>query len=310
MTPFTLLTTVAVLWWCAFYGIDARHKGIYACLCVSVSYNGIRQVERVERVCGDCRGNTSYRFLPSDCERVESDDNERVVGGSEVYPRNRYPYMVSLVKYGVSVCGGSLLAPNVVLTAAHCKGHIDEVRIGLYDIGRGSTDRYESFSFTHTVHPYYRRRATSDYDFMLLKLNGSSSYPPVPILDPMHAELAPSTPMAVIGWGTTRYGGKRSQTLLEARVDHVPYQDCAAAYGAGALTDSMLCADGGGADACQGDSGGPLIIKGADATSDRLVGVVSWGWGCACAGYPGVYADIRRVYNWLGNTALSLAGNS
>jgi trypsin len=67
------------------------------------------------------------------------------------------------------------------------------------------------------------------------------------------------------------------------------------------ITDSMICATGIEKDSCQGDSGGPLIIKGDDPTGadDVEVGVVSWGYGCAVEGYPGVYARVSDAYDWI-----------
>merc|ERR1712151_1200266 len=56
--------------------------------------------------------------------------------------------------------------------------------------------------------------------------------------------------------------------------------------------DTMICASREERDSCQGDSGGPLIIKGDDATSDVLIGIVSWGFGCAEPTYPGVYTNV------------------
>ena len=69
----------------------------------------------------------------------------------------------------------------------------------------------------------------------------------------------------------------------------------------GQITSNMLCAreEGGGEDSCQGDSGGPLVIKGANASEDVQVGVVSWGIGCASKDYPGVYARVSAQYDWI-----------
>ena len=76
----------------------------------------------------------------------------------------------------------------------------------------------------------------------------------------------------------------------------VNQKECNKAYSDfGGVTDRMLCAgyQQGGKDACQGDSGGPLVADG------KLVGVVSWGYGCAQAGYPGVYSRVAVVRDWV-----------
>lgn len=80
----------------------------------------------------------------------------------------------------------------------------------------------------------------------------------------------------------------------------VPVTDretCRSQYGAGEITDNMVCAglDEGGKDACQGDSGGPLVDE-----QGTLVGVVSWGQGCAQAGFSGVYARVGSFVEWIG----------
>ncbi|XP_014662805.1 PREDICTED: trypsin-1-like [Priapulus caudatus] len=110
----------------------------------------------------------------------------------------------------------------------------------------------------------------------------------------------------VSGWGTTSEGGNTSPELRCVDVPIVTNSACNAAYGS--ITSNMLCAgyDAGGKDACQGDSGGPLVINhscnsmSTDADGDPLlVGVVSWGYGCAAAQYPGVYARVSALRGWV-----------
>merc|ERR1712183_396218 len=70
----------------------------------------------------------------------------------------------------------------------------------------------------------------------------------------------------------------------------------------------MLCAARPGKDACSGDSGGPLIVRGADHTEDVVVGIVSWGTGCANPRYPGVYSRISMAYDWIMDTVGDTVG--
>lgn len=63
------------------------------------------------------------------------------------------------------------------------------------------------------------------------------------------------------------------------------------------ITDRMLCTKYKDTDACQGDSGGPLVADG------KLIGVVSWGEGCADPRYPGVYARVAIVRDWIRTTS-------
>ena len=97
-----------------------------------------------------------------------------------------------------------------------------------------------------------------------------------------------------MGWGTTSYGGPSSNVLLE--VDVPIDDDCG--YNGG-ITDNMVCAgdSNGGEDACQGDSGGPLIMTNEDGEYE-LIGIVSWGYGCAEPNYPGVYSRIYPELDW------------
>merc|ERR1719453_988373 len=106
--------------------------------------------------------------------------------------------------------------------------------------------------------------------------------------------------MIVAGWGTTSEGGTLSDVPLRAAVPITNDQVCRSSYGSNYDPDFMICAgfDEGGYDACQGDSGGPLF--GADAAGSHvLVGVVSFGQGCARPGFPGVYARASTYRNWI-----------
>lgn len=98
--------------------------------------------------------------------------------------------------------------------------------------------------------------------------------------------------------GAQREGGGASASLYKVDVPIVDRDTCNDAYG-GDITDGMVCAglEAGGKDACQGDSGGPLTIDGT------LVGVVSWGNGCARPGYYGVYSNVGKFADWIESNA-------
>jgi trypsin len=101
----------------------------------------------------------------------------------------------------------------------------------------------------------------------------------------------------VSGWGTLSSGSSSLPTQLQAvTVDIVSDAACDSAYASyGGITENMICAavPGGGKDACQGDSGGPLAVNGV------LVGLVSWGVGCAEASYPGVYSNVASLRDFV-----------
>jgi trypsin len=101
----------------------------------------------------------------------------------------------------------------------------------------------------------------------------------------------------VSGWGTLSSGSSSLPTQLQAvTVNIVSSSECDSAYSSyGGITENMICAavSGGGKDACQGDSGGPLVA------GDSLVGLVSWGVGCAEARYPGVYSNVAALRGFI-----------
>ncbi|NBU64481.1 MAG: serine protease, partial [Chloroflexia bacterium] len=89
-----------------------------------------------------------------------------------------------------------------------------------------------------------------------------------------------------------------SDVLRKVTVPIVSNTTCNTNYGGG-ITARMVCAGlpTGGVDSCQGDSGGPLFVN--DASTPKLIGVVSWGEGCAVAGKPGVYANVQAMRSWI-----------
>jgi trypsin len=204
----------------------------------------------------------------------------RIVGGTEVTPHT-YEWMV-----GFNGCGGSLVAPNKVLTAAHCMftdnwatvAYVNWHNSSVYD--PSITDVLE---IDYAVnHPYYDAD-TTNWDFAVVTLKSNSRYEPV-VLDFDTTDVGEGASagenLIAMGWGTTESGGDPSSVLLEVTVPAVSTSDCQTNYGSDIVPESMLCAGEMGKDSCQGDSGGPLVR----ASDLRQVGVVWWGVGCASAG--------------------------
>jgi trypsin len=231
--------------------------------------------------------------------------NERIIGGSEATP-NRHKFAASLQDNLGHFCGGSLIAKDVVLTAAHCQGTPFDVILGRHDLD--DNDGQVIGITKQLPHPNYDD-STTDNDFMLVflrsaatlngdvdlvTLNGDSNVPNV------------GDSVTVMGWGDTNIRddvSTLSHVLMKVQVNVISNNDCDDSSGTiggysdnyhGQITQNMLCAKSNQPkDSCQGDSGGPLV------SGNTQVGVVSWGIGCASDAFPGVYARVSRGYDWI-----------
>lgn len=195
-------------------------------------------------------------------------------------------------------CGAALVAPDKIVTAAHC---MDEAVSTYYAVqGRAnladdSVGRVSAISKAW-VDPRYN---TTDkrYDIAVLTLaKPFIGVPVLPLETRSRADSAGAVP-TVYGWGDTQDTGP-DETLQKAAVPDLGDKTCLAnkSYVSNGYTAATNVCAGylkGGVDACQGDSGGPLVLNG------RLLGVVSWGQGCAQPGNPGVYTEVAATANGL-----------
>lgn len=220
------------------------------------------------------------------------DQTALVVGGT-VASHNDYPYFVSLTQG----CGGTLVHDDIVLTAAHCNSGSFSARVGPSRTSAGVTSK--------VVHPSYSSSSFRN-DFMILKLDQSFSSISTPNINSNGGTPSGTQDIVVMGYGATSEGGPQSSQFREVTLQHVPYSQCNSAYDGDIDQGTMFCAgvDGGGRDSCQGDSGGPLVI------GNTLVGVVSWGIGCAREEYPGVNARVSAVSSWIDNWICCLSDNA
>ncbi|TRY73082.1 hypothetical protein TCAL_13509, partial [Tigriopus californicus] len=150
------------------------------------------------------------------------------------------------------------------------------------------------------VHPNYSSRNV-DNDFALIQLKDKIKFDDSTVVRPAclpNEDLTTRTGQDVVvtGWGTIRYEGRASEFLQEVTLKLVDFDQCETRLNT-ALTDNMFCAYEDGKDSCQGDSGGPLIY--AETTFYDVIGVVSWGYGCASPNLPGVYANVHKARAWI-----------
>ncbi|TEY83991.1 hypothetical protein BOTCAL_0023g00120 [Botryotinia calthae] len=243
-----------------------------------------------------------------------------IVGGTTA-ALGEFPYLVSLSYSGSHFCGGVLLNAYTVLTAAHCSVSYSassvKVRAGTLTWASGGTQVGVS---KVVVHPSYSSSTTNN-DIALWHL--STALPASSTIG--YAKLPVQGSDPVVGSTTTVAGwyvfpmlqqslfGERAlivnrglltenastlpSTLRKVSVPVISRASCQAEYGTSAVTTNMWCAGyaAGGKDSCSGDSGGPII----DTATGVLEGTVSWGQGCAEAGYAGVYARVGNYVTYI-----------
>nr|AAS21446.1 trypsin [Oikopleura dioica] len=224
---------------------------------------------------------------------------EKIVGGRQVDDIKNWNWIGQLGGY----CGGSLVADDMFLTAAHC---CESTRIGqtVYfgvlnpweDQGKAQKRKVSEM----LNHPDFDR-PTLTHDICMIKLDSpidqDRNVRPICLADSASPK---NTPAYVAGWGLTSEGGPQSRDLMEVSVPIVTNKECQNAYSHRPVDDTMFCAGKkeGGEDGCQGDSGGPIVTVDGDGKVS-LAGVVSWGVGCARPGKFGVYSRVDTQLDFI-----------
>jgi secreted trypsin-like serine protease len=234
----------------------------------------------------------------------------RIVGGQEARPYE-FPWQASIRRKSTNshFCGGILINSRWVMTAAHCmsgeSAALVSVVVGEHQRSATSTVRQTLNVERIIVHSGYNSRTmVNDISLIKTATDVALSQDVAPVCAPEGTDQYQYRLSQCSGWGTLTSGGSCCPDILRyVSLNVTTNTFCDAAYPRNTITADMICAsDNGGGndrDSCQGDSGGPLTTKEADGTF-RVIGIVSWGIGCA-SGYPGVYCRAGYFNDWVTN---------
>ncbi|CAN8077306.1 unnamed protein product [Agarophyton chilense] len=226
----------------------------------------------------------------------------RIVGGSRELRPAIYMWQAVFEHSGSVICGGSLLSHNKLLTAAHCpiRASASTVRIGAASLSAGTpfdvvaTFRHPNFSRSERNQPLH--------DIMVVEFHNKRRALGVwaPLLNTDRMQPAPNRTVSASGYGRTAERGRMPGHLRTVRVPLVHAPRCRQSYGSSVAAGTHICAGDARFDSCQGDSGGPLWAHAAhNASRIVLLGVVSFGYGCASPNAPGVYTRVSAYEPWI-----------
>ena len=255
---------------------------------------------------------------------VAASPSSAVVGGTDAAP-GEFP-SVAEIQFGAPgiawfACTGTLIDSTHVLSAGHCASI---TKAGLVSspaawpptniavwIGSNRAGQGEEASVSSVSIPPDYLGLTDRNDISILELESPSTMAPTQVAAAAERSIwDPGTLATIAGWGVTEEGGDETpDTLQKAQVPITTDEYCESAYsdedGWDFDPETMVCAGypEGGVDTCQGDSGGPLFADSAGVR--RVVGVTSWGDGCAQPGKPGVYARVAdtKLRTWVESVA-------
>ncbi|XP_046417491.1 transmembrane protease serine 9-like [Neodiprion fabricii] len=245
------------------------------------------------------------KVIDPECECGVSGEGvgNRIVGGVISVPHT-FPWVAAIFNRGSLHCGGTLINDRYILTAGHCVKWTNQndlsVWLGIHDIENrdgGVVSPIEQV----ILHDGFRSDFLHDTnDIALIKLKYPIRYNEniKPVCLPHRESDYTNHKVSATGWGRVTTSGNASRFLRQADLKVMPWSDCRNTSFGNHLTKSMLCAYNDDTDACQGDSGGPLLFKRQDDKYE-IVGVVSWGIGCARRGMPGIYVKTTDYLDWI-----------
>uniref|UniRef100_A0A3Q1FX42 Proproteinase E-like n=1 Tax=Acanthochromis polyacanthus TaxID=80966 RepID=A0A3Q1FX42_9TELE len=253
-----------------------------------------------------------FVYILSGCGEPNYEPNiSRVVNGEEARPYS-WPWQVSLESF-FPTCGGTLIAPDWVLTAAHCiTFHTYRVVLAEHDMNKEEGPEQSIMVAKMIIHPKWNDNCVScGNDIALLKLEKSAvinDKVQLACLPQYNAAVTHNQPCYVTGWGRLYSGGPQATTLQQALLPVVDHSVCSQSdwWGSSAKT-TMVCAGGESKSACHGDSGGPLNCKGRDGRW-YVEGVTSFvdGRGCNTPKRPTVFTRVASFIPWISETYVML----
>ncbi|XP_003465454.3 glandular kallikrein, prostatic [Cavia porcellus] len=235
----------------------------------------------------------------------------RVIGGQEC-ARDSHPWQAAVYHFSDIKCGGVLVDPQWVLTAAHCINDHYQIWLGrhnLFDDENTGQHIHVSQSFPHPDFNMSLLEPHSDspdddysHDLMLLRLKEPAQITgSVQVLALPTQEVQPGTMCLALGWGSIEPDAGHPvfpDELQCVDLEILPSKNCKDAHVA-KVTDTMLCAGHlvGGKDTCMGDSGGPLVCDGV------LQGIISWGHNpCGLPDTPSIFTKVTEYHEWIKKT--------
>ncbi|CAG7722536.1 unnamed protein product [Allacma fusca] len=222
-----------------------------------------------------------------------------------IAPKNAYPHQVSLQWFSNGkwkhFCGGSIIGPDKISTAAHClenypEQHEYRVVAGAHNILKSEESQQIRFFKKVVLHPNYDKE-TIDYDYAVIYTNMPWKFDKtVSSIELPSKDYEPKGNCVTSGWGITN-NGKLADELRHVNLTIVPQESCKSMFlpFGQFITDRMTCAGGmKGKGTCQGDSGGPLVCD------NLLVGISSWIFiECGLAGFPSGFANVTVGLEWI-----------